>query len=149
MSTVTKTDEMFAKLTAVWDTTEAVIGYVPEIRWPSNQQREIPDGAKFWARVSQQTLDEEQATLSNCMSLPGKRKYTVEGLIFVQIFGPRFEDESWTKCQKLAEIARNAYRGQTTASKIIFRNARIKELEPEQLFERFNVVVEFEYDEIG
>lgn len=143
-------DEINALFLAAWNAGSAAIaGYVPEIRWQGVQYRDLPDGSKFWVRLSKQTVFEEQATLSTCEGVPGKRKYTASGLVFVQIFCPKSNTQAFELGQKLAKLARNAFRGKSTPGKVWFRNTRINELTPEELYERFNVVTEFEYDEIG
>lgn len=140
-------DEMFALANnAFAANSSAVVGYVPDIRWPGVQEVGTPDASKFWARVSQQTVIEEQTTLAD---ESGKRRYTASGLIFVQLFCPKADVAAMDKGRKLAVIARNAFRGKTTSGKVWFRNARINELEPEESAYRFNVVAEYEYDEIG
>lgn len=127
----------------------AVIGYVPEVRWQDVTEPDTPDGSKYWARVSIQTIDEPQTTFAVGVSGPDKRRYTAYGLVFVQLFGPKSDVTSSEKIKQLAEIAKNAYRGKATSGKVWFRNVRINELGPEELFIRRNVVAEFEYDEIA
>lgn len=127
----------------------AIAGYLPEIRWQGVQYRSLPDGSKIWGRVSIQTVFEEQTTLSTCEGKPGQKRYTASGLVFVQLFCPKSDTESYAKGGKLAKIARDAFRGKSTPGKVWFRNARINEIPPEELYERYNVVTEFEYDELG
>ena len=143
-------DEIFTLFNTAWQAeTGAVAGYVPEIRWQGVEYRDTPDGSKFWARVTKDTVLEEQTTLSTCEGKPGQKRYTASGLVFVQIFCPKSNTQAFAIGQKLAKIARNAFRGKTTPGKIWFRNVRINELDPEELYYRFNVVTEFEYDELG
>lgn len=140
-------DEMFEAFNVAWlANSAAVASYVPEVRWPGVEEPETPDASKFWVRVSQQTVSEEQSTLRNDESV---QRYTADGLLFVQLFCPKSDAESMAKGRKLAVIARNAFRGKTTSGKVWFRNARINEIPPEDKFYRFNVVTEYEYDENG
>lgn len=143
-------DEMFALFNAAWQANSAaVVGYVPEVRWQGRETTEKPDRSKFWARVSLQSVGEGQATLSNCVIEPGKKKYESFGLIFVQLFGPKSRATAYDDLQKLAMLARDAYRGKTTPGNVWFRNVRINTLQPEELFYRLNVIGEYEFDEIG
>jgi|SRR5688572_14082970 len=143
-------DEMFALFKAAWDAnTTAIAGYVPEVRWQGKELTTKPDRSKYWARVSLQSVLEQQATLSNCVIEPGKKKYESAGLIFVQVFAPKAIATAYDTLQKLAIVARDAYRGKTTPGNVWFRNVRINTLEPEELFYRLNVVGEYEFDEIG
>lgn len=143
-------DEVNALFLSAWNAgSAAIVGYIPEIRWQGVQYRDLPDGSKFWARLHKETVIEEQASLSTCEGLPGQKKYTASGLVFVQLFCPKSETRAFDLGQKLAKLTRNAFRGKSTPGKIWFRNVRINEIGPEQLYERFNVVTEFEYDELG
>lgn len=142
-------DEINAVFWQNWNTAEtlAIVGYVPEVRWQYVQEPETPDGSKFWARVSVQTVLESQATFSNDAAKPWQKRYTSSGLVFVQIFCPKSNQLSGEIGRKISEIARNSFRGALTPSNVWFKNARISEAAPEELFYRFNVVAEFEYDE--
>jgi len=140
-------DQMFSLFYAAWlAQTTAIIGYVPEVRWPGVEEPGTPDASKFWLRVSQQTVIEEQTTLADSN---GKRRYTASGLMFVQLFCPKSEAAAMENGRKLAVVARNAFRGKVTSGKVWFRKVRINELAPEESAYRFNVVAEYEYDEIS
>lgn len=140
-------DQMFSLFNSAWNAeTMAIVGYVPDVRWPGVEEPGTPDASKYWARVSQQTVIEEQSTISDDN---GKRRYTASGLIFVQLFCPKSEAAAMENGRKLAIIARNSFRGKTTSGKVWFRNARINELAPEESAYRFNVVAEYEYDEVS
>lgn len=140
-------DEMFALFFEQWKANApTVIGEVPEIRWPGVDEDKLPNMSKFWARISQQTVMEEQTSIAGN---DGKTRYTASGLIFVQLFCPKSDSRAMDRGRKLAIVARNAFRGKTTSGKVWFRRARIQELTPEDNAYRFNVVAEYEYDEIN
>lgn len=142
--------EVFALFKESWDVeTEAIAGYVPHVEYQGVQPRPTPDTEKHWARISIQTVGENQTSLSTSEGAAGQKRYTAYGLIFVQIFSPRSLNNGFDKGLQLADIAKNAFRGKTTPGKIWFRNVRVNELEPENSFYRLNVVAEFEYDEQG
>jgi hypothetical protein len=143
-------DEMFALFNVAWQANAGeIVSPVPEVRWQGKEVPTKPDRTKFWARVSIQSVIEQQATLSNCVIEPGKKKYESAGLVFVQLFGPKIVATAYDDLQKLAKVARNAFRGKTTVGNVWFRNVRINTLNPEELFYRLNVVAEYEFDEIG
>jgi len=138
-------DQIFGIFRAAWFTnSEAIVGYVPELRWWGVEEPNEPNTSVFWARVSQQTVTEEQSTLQNGECI----RYETEGLVFVQLFCPKSDAKSIEKGRKLAMLARDAYRGNSTDGNVWFRDARIKELDPEKDWFRFNVVAEYTYDEI-
>lgn len=139
-------DSMFALFNAAWtESTPAIVGYVPEIQWPLVEKPEVPLLNKFFARISVQTVDESQTTLRN----GSNQRYTNNGLLFVQIFAPRSVSDSATKLKALAKMVKNTFRGHTDADNIWFRSSRIQELPPESKFYNFNVVVDYQYDEIS
>lgn len=143
-------DELYAKFVAAWNAqSAAVVGYVPQIFFQGVQPETPPDSSKYWCRVSHDIVIESQTSLSTCEGAPGQRRYTAQGLLFVQLFGPKEDAQAFEFLQKLAIIGRNAYRGKTTPGHIWFRNVRVKPLPDEELYKRFNVIAEFEYDEIG
>lgn len=141
--------EIFARLKTDWDAnTAAIVGYVPELRYQGAEVGTIPTAAKHWARASIQTVTETQATLHE--GAAGNKRFNVAGLIFVQLFSPKAENDGWDKCRKLAKVARNAFRGKKTSGGIWFRNCRINDnVKNETNAYRINVVCEFEFDEIG
>lgn len=141
-------DDMFARVKAANDSSsEAIIGYVPEIRW---RDLELPDkpGEKFWMRVNLQTVIDGQATLSTDEGLPGQRRYDTQGNIIIQLFAPKSVAGSGRKLDQLGELMRNTFRGAKTANGVWFRNSRIQDGIPaEDLYYRSNVISEFIFSE--
>lgn len=124
-------------------------GAVPPIEWQGVQPLSVPDRNGIWARVSIQNVMEQQTTLSTCEGVAGQRRYTASGLVFVQIFAPVSASSAFRSGLQLANVAKDAFRGKTTNGRIWFRNVRLNELEPEGAYYRFNVIAEFEHDEIA
>lgn len=142
-------DEMFALVKTAWDAgTAAIVGYVPYVHWQGVEVQGKQDGSKYWARVSKQTVDSEQTSLSMNVGEEGKRRYNEYGIIFIQLFCPKSQGDAEAKGGELAEFARAIFRGVSTENCVWFKNARINEVPAEDLFHRFNVVAEFEYDEV-
>lgn len=127
----------------------AIAGYVPEIRWADNELAPLPDGSKIWCRHSVQSVFEEQTNVSVCDPALGKRRYTNTGLVFVQIFIPKTLANGDSLANQLAVLARNCYRGKVATGEVWFRNARINNIPPEDLYYRRNAVSEYEFDEIA
>lgn len=101
---------------------------------------------KFWARISQQTVTEQQSALAGNDL---QRRYTADGLLFVQIFSASDDIANYNKAAQLAALIKTAFRGKQTDGCIWFRNVRIQEIPPENAWYRLNVVAEYQYDEIG
>jgi len=142
-------DAMFAHFMERWTDGEVhtLLTYDTEVRFVGVHAPK-PDNSKFWIRISQQTVLERQKTLSTCEGAPGKKRYSSEGLLFIQLFCPLHHPQSMELGRKLATIARSAFRGQSVSG-VTFRRARIQELDPEQELNRFNIVTEYEYDELA
>ena len=64
----------------------------------------------------------------------------------IQLYCPKSILNSKDKGRQLATIAKNAYRG--IQSDVYFKNARIIDVDPEELYYRFNVIVDYSFDEI-
>lgn len=141
-------DEMSALFNEHWQANAAaVVGYVPEVVWPLVDKN--LSGDLFWCRFSTDHMDDPQTAMGACETGFTKR-YTGYGLIFVQLFCPKSNDRAVEFGRSLAEIARKAFRGKKTDGGIVFRNVRINDNMPaEKLCYRFNVIAEYEYDEVG
>lgn len=128
--------------------TVAIAGYIPEIRWNGNEKSTAPDSSKFWCYHSVLNVTEEQKTLSNAVAAPGQKRYESEGIIIVQLYCPKSILNSKDKGRQLATVAKNSYRGKQTVTGIWLRNVRIVDVEPEELYYRFNVIGDYSFDEI-
>lgn len=106
---------------------------------------------KFWCRVALQTgLEQQTGFRADWEGQGQKRRYTTDGLVFVQLFIPKMKQSDFRLGQRIAVIMKNAFRGKQTDGCIWFRNTRTQDSLPEQDgFKRLNVVSEYTYDEIG
>lgn len=144
-------DEIFTLINSAWvaGASAAAGETVDPLRFVGVETQGKQATDKYWARVSTQGVDENQASISNGVGAPGNRRYQAEGLVFVQLFGPKSRNTAMEKLRLLAQLARNAYRGKVTANGVWFSHVRIQELDPEELWQRINVVAEYAYDEIA
>lgn len=142
MNYINAINDMFSIFNNVWNNeSSTIIGYTPEVRWQGVEVGEV-DNSKYFARVSQQGVNDRQRTLKT-----SHNRYDVTGLLFIQIFCPRSDMEAMYKGRQLSQIVKNAYRGVQTGNNVWFRNVRIKELEPEASFLMFQVIAEYEFSE--
>lgn len=105
----------------------------------------------FWARLSMtQVLSSQSAFVLT--DEPGQcpHEYETSGLIYVQVFAPISAEDSFAFGDLLATKARDIFRRAGTPSGVWFRNARYNELpvRPNDTEYRWNVVVEYEYNEV-
>lgn len=139
-------DEMFALVqTTVVNDTSAIIGYELQVEWVGVENETPLDLTKYWIRVSENTVTEEQATLRNGSF---KTRYETDGLIIVQLFCPKSDAQAMEKGRSLAMLLRNTFRGKSTDC-VWFRNSRINNLPAEDNWLRFNIISEYEYDELA
>jgi hypothetical protein len=142
------TSEINRTFFAEWSAGAAAIaGYVPEVRWQNVEKGPIPDASKFWARVTVNEGGEFQATLATNCGTVGARRFRSYGLVAVQIFCPKSLSTAAETGKKLAQLAKNAFR-KAPESNLAFSNCYTKSLPPEAEYYRFNVIAEYEYDEI-
>lgn len=131
------------------DRTPEIFGEVPEMRFQGVELNDPPAVPTFWGRLSVMSLTDQQATLSTRSVVSYTRRYRDNGLVVVQLFGPRTGEKAQEKLLLLAQIVQNRLRGGKTESGIWFRNARIDpNLAHENLFQRVNVICDYERDEI-
>jgi hypothetical protein len=120
------------------------VGAPIEVRYDGVEESEVPEAS--FARFVMDPVDEDQATLRN--GEYGSR-YEHNGLIIVQLLIDRQAVDVAETARKVAVVARNIFRGQTFDGCIIFRNVRINRLDPENRFWRYNVIAEYQFDEIA
>lgn len=145
-------DETFALFKAAWDDgASAIVGYTPEVRYEGKEKTSVPAVSKYWVRISMQFVAEDQATLSDCVAVAGSKRFETSGLVFVQVFAPKTDSaEGYRKGRLLAKLARNAFRGKhTSPGNVWFRRCRINNVLPDADFYKFNVVSDFQFQEIG
>lgn len=133
------------------DQAQQVLGvdYIPEMRFQGVETNDPPSVPTFWGRLSVMSLTDQQATLSTCSTVAYTRRYRDNGRVVIQLFGPRTGPDASEKLKKLAQLVQNRLRGTKTDSGIWFRNARIDaNLNAENLFQRVNVICDYERDEI-
>lgn len=143
-------DEIYSKF---WEAFQVfappLVGYLPAVQWRNKEVPGTADGSKFWVRVSYQTIDSAQSSLSVCIGEPGKKSYTNLGFLTFQVFAPKSLSASDKILKQLSAEIRNTFRSARSSGGIWFRNPRIVELPPEELFYRNNVIVEYRFDELG
>ena len=129
-------DEMSALFKETWD----AAGYT--VFWDDVGQPQ-PTSRTPWARFTIRHGDGFQATLAN---VSGVRRFRRQGTIFMQLFGPA--KEGLSELDDMTQVSMRAYEGKTTPGGAWFRNARLQEIGVDGNWQQFNVLVDFEYDEV-
>lgn len=144
---LTAQDAIFGQFNTDWAAgATAIVGYIPRVFFQGVTREDKPEPNKHFVRVSVQTVSDRQVTFRGA---DGLRRYRTDGLVIVQLFAPVSEAGGWRKCQRLAVLARDVYRGRTASGNIWFRNVRLNELPPENAWDRINVIAEYQFDELA
>lgn len=140
MTTQVAIDSMFAQFLTAWNAgAAAIVGYVPEVRYQGKIYQALPDGSKYWCRLSEQTVLESRHAIGN-------QFFDSSGLVYVQVFAPQSLPQGFQNARALANLARDAFRVQNPVVRFI--NARAVEVAAEDGFHRFNTVTEYDYTEV-
>ena len=87
-----------------------------------------------------------QATLAD---ESGARVFASQGMVVIQCCCPLLNGLGFTGAERMAIIARNAYRGKQTPDCIWFTEAKIQEVGQDSGFYLFNTSAVFHYDEVA
>lgn len=140
------TNEIIAKWPAA---SESVTGFPVTLKFAgvedvdANGKIIVPETS--FIRVTMLPVIEPQSTFRN--GELGQR-YNHQGNIIVQVFSDRQDGRYEEIARKLAEEVLLLFRGVTMGDCIIFRNVRREKLNDERHFARWNVVAEYDFDEI-
>lgn len=106
-----------------------------------------PDTDDYFGRLSQRTVTRGQKTFRNG---PEKR-YRTEGMLIVQVMAPMSQAEagSFAKGRAICEGLQSVYTSYPKNQSVEFLNIRIEELPNDGKRFRFNVIAEYNYDDIG
>lgn len=135
--------ELQAMIWAEWQArSQALLGYVAEVRWQKREASAPADQTKPWLRVSITHTAGEQATLAE----PGARRFTHRGLVLIQAFSPTVLGEAYS--DQVAQAALACIQGKGTPD-VWIRNASARESSPEEPWFLWLVSGSFEYDEVA
>lgn len=144
---VTAYDNLMGFLhTVLQEQSIAVLGSEIQIEWPGVVPGSIPKRTGYFARVTFNPLMTTQTSLSTCVVTAGNRRFTTGGLIVIQLLGPQPIQDSQYKLLQLGTAVRNKL-SKNLPDGIWVRNPSVRQLPPEDGFNRCNVVTEFQYDE--
>ena len=137
-------DDIYAMFFAAWTSGAfAVVGYVPEVRWPRVKNPDPRPIDKAWANVS---IAFGRSDLSIGENTPGNRLATRMGILTVQIYTPQIIQGS-TAAGRLAKLTRRAYEGQHSPNGVWFRNVQVTDRGGEAPWDETRVLSEFEFSE--
>lgn len=144
--------EIFALIAAEWAAKAPAIVAplaVPEVRWQGVEKAALPGATKFWARAGTQLA----TTRQNAHIMPdgpggSPVQFGTAGIVTIQIFAPMKEPASYAKGELLAELGQCMFMATETASGVWFRNPRINELPSDGTWYRWNVIADFQFNQV-
>lgn len=140
---------MFALVDSVWQAkSEAIVGYVPHIRYQGVEEGTLPGADKFWMRASTMTVLTSQKGHRVPEVGVSQPVYETYGNITLQLFAPMKSAEAYAKGELLAELGQCMFMASETGGSIWFRNPRIRELENDGTWYRWNVIAEYQYSQV-
>lgn len=121
------------------------IADAPQIAWQGRADDFEPSPGLPYARWQAQHASAPQAGMGDSNRA---RRFEVRGLVTMQCFGPLENGNGFEVAERLAIIARNAYRDRHSDC-ISFRNCRIQEIGKDRGWFIFNMYADFTYDEVS
>lgn len=142
--------EMFALVATTWAAkTAAIVGYIPEIRYQGIEEANLPGASKYWMRASTTTV----TTRQRGHRLPDAPNgspvvYDNFGFITLQTFAPMNSKDSWEKGELLAQLGQCMFMASETGGAVWFRNPRIRELNNDGTWYRWNVLADYQFSQV-
>jgi hypothetical protein len=145
--------QMFALVDGVWNAkAAAIVGgsdpYVPHIRYQGAEEGALPGADKFWMRCSTQGVMNPQRGHRMPETGISQPVYDNIGFITLQIFAPMKVGESYAKGELLAELGQCMFMASETGGSVWFRNPRIRELDNDGTWYRWNVIADYQFSQV-
>ncbi len=142
--------EMFALVNTCWQAgAGAIVGYVPEIRWQGIEEAALPGADKFWMRAGTTNVTTRQSGHQMPDAPLGSPVvYDTYGFITLQIFAPMKGRGTWSKGELLSELGQRMFMASETGGGVWFRNPRIRDLNNDGTFYRWNVIADYQFSQV-
>lgn len=139
--------EIFALIAAAWVDAEDIVDYIPEVRWQGVEESELPGSNLYWARASTQNVMTTQ--VGHAMPQVGVSDviYRTVGFVTLQIFAPMNIRGSYTLGELLSALGQRMFMASETPGAVWFRNPRIRELNNDGTWYRWNVIADYQFDQ--
>ncbi len=136
-------DQMYGRIKTQIDTNALpIVGIVPEVRYLGRAKPDIPPPDKMYLEVNVITNTSRQSGFGVT-----KRLYTTTGTLYAKLFAPMATPNNFRLAMLLADMLKKSFEIKELSASVWYRNARIVELIPERGFYRFNLTVDYNYDE--
>ena len=137
-------DLMFGRSKAAIDANKSIVGNPdPVVRYIGRDEETVPPAGRYLVEVQSFGSGNRQSGFGVT-----KLMYTATGTLYLRIFAPQAGANNYRKGQLFADALKNSFRGKLITGAVWYRNARVQELPPEKGAYRFNVLVDYTYDEL-
>lgn len=141
---VAAVNEMYGKAKTAALAAAAVVGIAsPVIRYVGRDKETVPPASSYGVEVSQVNATDRQTAFGVT-----KRRYTTTGTLYLRVFAPQAGINTFELGRKWSDGMKKAFRVALPGATVWYRNARVSEVAPEHGAYRFNVAVDYVYDEI-
>jgi hypothetical protein len=141
--------QMLAAVDTAWQAgAGAIVGSSPDIRYQGVEEGPLPGADKFWMRAGTQGVSNHQR--GHRMPLTGISKpvHDNKGFITLQIFAPMNSPTAYAKGELLAQLGQAIFMATETGGSIWFRNPRIRELDNDGTWYRWNVIADYQFSQV-
>jgi hypothetical protein len=141
--------QMLALIDTCWNAgAPAIVGHVPEIRWQGHELPGLPGADNYWMRASTQGVANPQRGHRMPEVGISKPVYDNLGIVMLQIFAPMKSVEAYAKGELLAGLGQGMFMASETGGSIWFRNPRIRELDNDGTWYRWNVIADYQFSQV-
>lgn len=147
ISQPTARKEIFALVAAGWEAAEDIVDYAPEVRYQGVEEAELPGSNLYWMRASTQNVMTTQVGHSMPEDGVSEVVYRTVGFVTLQVFAPMNIRGSYEKGELLSTLGQRMFMASETPGAVWFRNPRIRELNNDGTWYRWNVIADYQFDQ--
>jgi len=142
--------EMFALVAACWaNKAGAIVSPVPEVRYQGVEEAALPGSSHYWMRVGTTTVTTRQSGFRSPDAPDGSQVvYDNYGFITLQMFAPMKGKDTWNKGELLSQLGQGMFMASETGGGVWFRNPRIRELNNDGTWFRWNVIADYQFSQV-
>lgn len=147
-------DEMFLMFQTAWDLGSAAIVApfqigIPHVYYPGVERPITPPANEYCGFLDLIVVEEKQATLAIDVASLGQKMYNNRGILRFQLICPLKDAENSDRGARLASLVRNAFRGKRSPCGTVFLNSMFTQSIPTEVFSKFIMTTEYNYNDIA
>lgn len=139
-------DTMYGVFKTSWDSgASPIIGYTPGVDYDDEDNGQLAKLDQAFARVTLRNLSEGQIGMGEAGG--GAKLHETLGVLIMQVFVPRKDNQGATTARALAVLVRDAFREAGAGGDVWFKNATILEQPLSIRWRQININVEYDFTE--